>query len=257
VIENAAIEPEIIDLLLLVQRMGANVLVDVDRRIVIEGVERLHGTEHHIIEDRIETASYAAAAVATGGDIEVAGASQVHLMSFLNFLRRVGGQFAVTDHGMRFWSDGTKLKPRHLETDVHPGFMTDWQQPAVVLLTQAAGVSVVHETVYENRFGYTELLREMGARIELSNQCLGRRTCRFVDRDFPHSAVVSGPTPLLACDLAVPDLRAGFAYVLAGLLAHGTTRLHDVRYLERGYEDIPGKLAALGVPVRVLGGTTA
>jgi UDP-N-acetylglucosamine 1-carboxyvinyltransferase len=127
--------------------------------------------------------------------------------------------------------------------------MTDWQQPAVVLLTQADGMSVVHETVYENRFGYTEL-RRMGARIELSNQCLGRRTCRFVDRDFPHSAVVSGPTPLVGSDLTIPDPRAGFAYVLAGLLAQGMTRLHDVWYLERGYEDIPGKLGALGVEVR-------
>jgi UDP-N-acetylglucosamine 1-carboxyvinyltransferase len=250
VIENAAIEPEITDLLLLLQKMGAHVVIEVDRRIVIEGVDRLHGAEHHVIADRIEAASYAAAAVATGGDVEIVGAEQVHLMTFLNFLRRVGGQFAVTERGMRFWNDGAKLRSWHLETDVHPGFMTDWQQPAVVLLSQADGVSVVHETVYENRFGYTDLLRDMGARIELSNQCLGRRTCRFVDQDFPHSAVVSGPTPLAGTDLTIPDLRAGFAYVLAGLLAQGTTRLHDVWYLERGYEDIPGKLAALGVPVR-------
>ena len=252
VIENAAIEPEIIDLLLLLQKMGAHAVVEVDRRILIEGVDRLHGSTHHVIEDRIEIASYAAAAAATGGNIEVIGASQVHLMSFLNFLRRIGGQFTVTDRGMRFWSDSAKLRPWHLETDVHPGFMTDWQQPAVVVLTQAEGVSVVHETVYENRFGYTEHLRTMGARIELSNQCLGRRTCRFVDQDFPHSAVISGPTSLLGSDLAIPDLRAGFAYVLAGLLAHGRTRLHNVWYLDRGYEDIPGKLGALGVDVTVL-----
>jgi UDP-N-acetylglucosamine 1-carboxyvinyltransferase len=152
---------------------------------------------------------------------------------------------------MRFWGHAAKLRPWHLETDVHPGFMTDWQQPAVVVLTQAEGVSVVHETVYENRFGYTEMLRAMGAQIELSNQCLGGRTCRFVDQDWPHSAVISGPTQLLATDLAIPDLRAGFAYVLAGLLAQGTTRLHNVWYLERGYEDIPGKLGDLGVAVKV------
>jgi UDP-N-acetylglucosamine 1-carboxyvinyltransferase len=251
VIENAAIEPEIIDLLLLLQKMGAHAVVEVDRRILIEGVDRLQGSVHHVIEDRIEIASYAAAAVATGGDIEVVGANQAHLMSFLNFMRRIGGQFTVTDRGMRFWGDYGKLQPRHLETDVHPGFMTDWQQPAVVVLTQAEGVSVVHETVYENRFGYTELLRTMGARIELSNQCLGQRTCRFVDQDFPHSAVVSGPSTLLGRDLAIPDLRAGFSYVLAGLLAQGRTRLHNVWYLERGYEDIPGKLGQLGISVQV------
>jgi UDP-N-acetylglucosamine 1-carboxyvinyltransferase len=252
VIENAAIEPEIIDLLLLLQKMGAHAVVEVDRRILIEGVDRLQGTVHHIIEDRIEIASYAAAAVATAGNIEVVGANQVHLMSFLNFIRRIGGQFTVTDRGMRFWGDTAKLRPWHLETDVHPGFMTDWQQPAVVVLTQAEGVSVVHETVYENRFGYTELLRTMGAQVELSNQCLGRRTCRFVDQDFPHSAVISGPTSLLGTDLAIPDLRAGFAYVLGGLLAQGRTRLHNVWYLDRGYEDIPGKLGQLGIAVKVL-----
>jgi UDP-N-acetylglucosamine 1-carboxyvinyltransferase len=110
-------------------------------------------------------------------------------------------------------------------------------------------MSVIHETVYENRFGYTETLVAMGADIELSSQCLGPRACRFADGDFPHSAVVSGPTPLAGGDLVIPDLRAGFAYVMAAICATGESRLHNTWYLERGYEDLPTKLSELGVSV--------
>ncbi|MBK7320884.1 MAG: UDP-N-acetylglucosamine 1-carboxyvinyltransferase [Candidatus Microthrix sp.] len=256
VIENAAMEPEVVDLVLFLQKMGANIAVDIDRRIMIQGVERLGGATHRVIEDRIEIASYAAAAVATGGDIEVIGAQQEHLLTFLNALRRVGGNFEVHDRGIRFWAEGP-LIAHHLETDVHPGFMTDWQQPFVVLLTQADGPSVVHETVYENRFGYTSTLARMGANISLTSQCLGSRTCRFANRDFSHSAVITGPTPLQPTDLVIPDLRAGFAYVLAALIAEGTSTLHDIGYLKRGYEDIPGKLGQMGVKVEELGGDDA
>ncbi len=132
--------------------------------------------------------------------------------------------------------------------------MTDWQQPLVVLLTQAEGPSVIHETVYENRFGYTEALAAMGADITLTSQCLGSRSCRFAARDFKHSAVVMGPTPLQAGALAIPDLRAGFAYVMAALLANGTSTIHNVHYIERGYADMPAKLRALGADVTLSAG---
>ena len=135
--------------------------------------------------------------------------------------------------------------------------MTDCHHPFVVLLTQADGPSVVHETVYENRFGYTSTLARMGANISLTSQCLGSRTCRFANRDFSHSAVITGPTPLQPTDLVIPDLRAGFAYVLAALIAEGTSTLHDIGYLKRGYEDIPGKLGQMGVKVEELGGDDA
>ncbi len=252
VIENAAIEPEIIDLILLLQKMGAVVSVEVDRRLIVEGVPELGGATHRVVDDRIEVASYAAAAVATGGEIEIVGANQEHLITFLNTLRHIGAEFETTERGMRFAAPAGKLLPRHIETAVHPGFMTDWQQPTVVLLTQVDGPSVIHETVYENRFGYTETLRTMGADIVLTNQCLGSNRCRFADRNFVHSAVVTGPTPLRATDLAIPDLRAGFAYVMAALLASGTSTIRNVHYLERGYEDIPGKLAGLGANVGVI-----
>ena len=250
VIEGAAMEPEVIDLILFLQQMGAQVAIDADRKIVIEGVDQLHGGTHRVIPDRIEAASYAAAAIATGGEVTIIGARQIDMLAYLNVLTRVGGRFSPTGEGLRFFRSGP-LTPWHIETDVHPGFMTDWQQPTVVLLTQADGASVIHETVYENRFGYTRALVSMGANIQLSSQCLGRRTCRFVDGDFPHSAVVQGPTPLTPCDLTIPDLRAGFAYVLAALIAEGRSRLHNIQYLERGYESIPDKLRALGVDVNV------
>ncbi len=252
VIENAAIEPEIIDLILLLQNMGALVSVEVDRRIIVEGVDELRGATHRVVDDRIEVASYAAAAVATGGEIEIVGARQEHLLTFLNTLRHIGALFETTERGMRFAAPAGKLSARHIETAVHPGFMTDWQQPTVVLLTQVDGPSVIHETVYENRFGYTETLRNMGADIVLTNQCLGSNRCRFSERNFVHSAVVTGPTPLSATDLAIPDLRAGFAYVMAALLATGTSTIRNVHYLKRGYEDIPAKLAALGARVNVV-----
>ncbi|MBX6391078.1 MAG: UDP-N-acetylglucosamine 1-carboxyvinyltransferase [Frankia sp.] len=251
VISNAAVEPEVIDLILFLQRMGALVDVEVDRTIVVQGVDRLHGADHTAIPDRIEVASFAAAAVATNGQVHVAGAQQEHVVTFLNHLRRLGGEFRVTDTGITFYRDRA-LTATHVQTDVHPGYMTDWQQPLVVLLTQAQGVSVVHETIYEDRFGYTRQLNEMGANIALSTSCLGGKACRFAARDFEHSAVVSGPTPLTAGDLEIPDLRAGFAYVMAALVAYGTSTITGTRFLERGYEDPVGKLRSIGALIETI-----
>jgi UDP-N-acetylglucosamine 1-carboxyvinyltransferase len=130
--------------------------------------------------------------------------------------------------------------------------MTDWQQPLVVLLTQANGASVIHETIYEDRFGYTRRLNAMGANIALSTLCLGGKGCRFAARDFEHSAVVSGPTPLAGGDLEIPDLRAGFAYVLAALVAEGSSTIGGTRFLERGYEDPVGKLQSVGALIETV-----
>ncbi|KPM57244.1 UDP-N-acetylglucosamine 1-carboxyvinyltransferase [Frankia sp. R43] len=245
VISNAAVEPEIIDLILFLQQMGALVDVEVDRTIVVQGVEALHGAHHAPIPDRIEVASFAAAAVATNGRVDVVGARQEHVATFLNHLRRLGGEFEVSQHGLTFYR-ARELTATHVQTDVHPGYMTDWQQPLTVLLTQAKGASVIHETIYEDRFGYTRQLNEMGADIALSTSCLGGKACRFASRDFEHSAVVSGPTPLRAADLEIPDLRAGFAYVMAALVAEGSSLIRGTRFLERGYEDPVGKLRSIG-----------
>jgi UDP-N-acetylglucosamine 1-carboxyvinyltransferase len=250
VIKNAAVEPEIIDLILLLQKMGALITVEVDRSIVVEGVPRLRGARHRIIGDRIEVASFAAAAVATDGDVLIEGAEQSTITTFLNALRRVGGEFEVVPDGVRFFRGGD-LRSTTVETDVHPGFATDWQQPFVVLLTQARGLSVVHETVHERRFGYTAELRAMGATIEVYTACLGGRPCRYRYGDHPHSCLVQGPTPLRGTTMQIPDLRAGFSYLLAATVASGTSVIDGAHYVERGYADIPGKITQLGGRIAV------
>src|SRR3954465_2482204 len=179
VIQNAAVEPEIIDTILFLQKMGALIRVDVDRRIIIEGVRRLSGATHHTVTDRVEVASFAAATVACGGRSKIWHAQQEHIIAFLNDLRKVGGGFEVERDAITFFRQAERLRATHIETDVHPGFVTDFQQPFVVLLTQSEGVSVIHETVYENRFGYTRTLQEMGASIDLASACLGSKPCRF------------------------------------------------------------------------------
>jgi len=243
---NAAIEPEILDLIAVLQKMGAIISVDTDRVIRIEGVDRLSGYRHTALADRIEAASWASAALATGGDIMVRGATQPEMTTFLNTFRKVGGEFEIDDVGIRFFHPGGELRSIVLETDVHPGFMTDWQQPLVVALTQATGLSIVHETVYENRFGFTDALRRMGATIQVYRECLGGHPCRFGQRNFFHSAVVSGPTPLRAADVEVPDLRGGFSHLIAALTATGTSTVRGIALIDRGYEHFTDKLGALG-----------
>lgn len=243
---GAAVEPEIMDLIAVLQKMGAIISVDTDRVIRIEGVSKMQGFDHRALFDRNEAASWAAAALATGGDIFVGGASQSEMMTFLNVFRKVGGAFDIADDGIRFYHPGGDLHPVVIETDVHPGFMTDWQQPLVVALTQAKGLSIVHETVYENRFGFTDALNTMGSQIQIYRECLGGHPCRFGRRNFNHSAVISGPTKLKGADIVVPDLRGGFSHVVAALAAEGISRVSNIQLISRGYENFLGKLTSLG-----------
>lgn len=248
---NAAVEPEIMDLVKFLQKMGAIIEISTDRKITIEGVQKLHGASHYIIPDRNQAASFACAGLASKGDVFVENAVQDDLLTFLNTIRRIGGKFEVKENGIRFYYDG-QFKSIALETNVHPGFMTDWQQPFVILLTQAKGISIVHETVYEKRFGYVSELNKMGADIELYNTCLGGMHCRFANSEYYHSAVVKGPTELHAAEIMIPDLRAGFSYLIAGVIAKGESTVNGAVYIDRGYEDIDVKLRELGaVIVRV------
>ncbi|MBE8527036.1 UDP-N-acetylglucosamine 1-carboxyvinyltransferase [Rothia kristinae] len=245
-LRNAATEPEIMDLIAILQKMGAIITVQTDRVIHIEGVPELSGYNHKALPDRIEAASWGSAALATGGDIFVRGARQGDMMAYLNTFRKLGGGLDITDEGIRFFHPGGKLNPLIVETNVHPGFMTDWQQPLVVALTQADGVSIVHETVYENRFGFTTALNRMGASIQLHRECLGSVPCRFGQRNFLHSAVISGPTPLHGADINIPDLRGGFSHLIAALAAEGDSKVTGVELINRGYERFVDKLQALG-----------
>lgn len=249
VIKNAAIEPEIVELILFLQKLGANITMDVDRTIRIQGTRRFYEVEHTVIPDRLESASWAMAAICSKGRVFVEGAQHLNMITFLNKIREVGGNFDIKSNGIEFFYDGPLQGGIHIETDVHPGFATDWQQPFVVLLTQATGSSVVHETVYENRFGYADTLNEMGADITLFRQCLGGKTCRFASQSFCHSIIVKGPTPLVGKEIAIPDLRAGFAYVMAAAVAEGESVLSGLQFLDRGYEGLVNKLGSIGADV--------
>lgn len=252
VIKNAAMESEVIDLILFLQKMGVSIQADANRTIYVKETHQFHDVEHYVIPDRIVGASLGMAAIATKGRIFVRDAKQEHMITFLNKLREIGGAFRVYDQGIEFYYHRPLEGNLHVETAVHPGFMTDWQQPFVVLLTQSEGTSVVHETVYENRFGYTATLGEMGADIQPFSECLGGHPCRFAMRNYPHSIVVKGLTPLIGQEITIPDLRAGFAYLMAALIADGESTLYNIHYLERGYEEIAEKLTLLGAKIQVV-----
>ncbi len=250
VIHNAAIEPEIIEIVMMLQKMGAIIEFGAGRHIEIVGVEKLHGCEHTVVADRMEAASFASMALATRGEIFCEGAVHRDMVTFLNAVRLIGGDYEVRENGILF-KGAAKYKGIQIETDTHPGFMTDWQQPFLVAMTQAEGTSVIHETVYEERFGYTDVLKEMGADITLFDTCLGEVACRFKDHNHKHSAIIKGPTPLRAATIELLDIRAGLACIIAALVAEGTSTLSGFEHLERGYEDLYGKLKAIGADVSV------
>lgn len=248
-IKNAAMECEIIDLILFLQKLGVHIHVDVNRTIHIRETKKFYEVDHTVITDRIESASLGIAAISTKGRIFVEGAKQEHLLTFLNKLREIGGGFRAYDHGIEFFYNGPLKGGVHIETDVHPGFMTDWQQPFVALLTQVDGCSVIHETVYENRFGYTKILKEMGADIDVFTQCLGPRPCRFAEENHLHSIVIKGPRKLKGKNIVIPDLRAGFSYIVAALVSKEECVLSNIHYLDRGYEALEHKLSSLGANI--------
>ncbi len=246
-LENAAVEPEVLELIMFLQKMGAVIQLGANRIIEIEGVKKLHGASHRIPADRNEIISFAIAAIATAGDVFVEDAHQEHLVTFLNVVRKIGGEFEVAADGIRFWRHGT-LRPLDVSTDTHPGFMTDWQQPTLTLLTQAPGTSHVHETIYEDRFGYTKDLNRMGASIVVQDVC-DIAHCRFAGKHAMHYATVVGPTPLRAAELVIPDIRAGMAHVVAALIATGTSTLTGIEHLDRGYVHLERRLAQLGANI--------
>ena len=248
-LRNAAVEPEILDLVLFLQKMGAVVDCPGERTFVVEGVGRLSGASHTVMPDRLVAASLGAAAIASGGDVFVRGARHCDLVTFLNTLRRVGAAFEAADDGIRFRRNGA-LRPIALQTAVHPGFMTDWQPPLAILLLQAEGMSVIHETVFEDRFVYVDQLKKMGADVELYDTCLGNGDCRFRASAHRHSVVIRGPTRLRGACLDIPDLRAGFCHLIAAVVADGESRLRGVEQLDRGYERIDQLLAGLGADIR-------
>lgn len=245
IIRNAAIEPEVLDLVQMLQTMGALIELGTNRTFYIDGVKELHGAQYTIMPDRNEAVSFAALALATNGEVFIQGARQEHLMNWLTTVRRLGGQFEVQPEGIRFRRKGP-LRAIQVETDTHPGFMTDWQQPLATVLTQAEGISRMHETVYEERFGYTHALAEMGATIRTSSDCFGSLPCRWWAGSFQHSCEIVGATPLHAATLQIPDIRAGMAHIVAACVAEGTSTLQGIEHLDRGYFNLAERLQGIG-----------
>ncbi len=252
VLRNAATEPEVIELALFLQRMGARIELSPGRRFVIEGIDRLRCAETTLEGDRSEAFSYLVAGLVTGGNVRVHGCAQDRLVTAITTLNRMGAEFEITDDFILATAPNG-LRPAAVHTDTHPGFMTDWQTPLVVLFTRADGMSVLHETVYEDRFVYVPALKQMGAEIELFTTCLGGPTCRFNDANALHSAVVKGVTALRGADVIVPDVRAGFSSVIAAAIADGPSTLGNIRHLERGYHRPAEQFRELGLQLEVRG----
>ncbi len=252
VLRNAATEPEVIELALFLQRMGARIELSPGRKFTIDGVESLKGAETTLAGDRNEAFSYLVAGMATGGEVRVHGCAQDRLVTAITTLHRMGAHFDITDDYIRA-SAPEGLRPAAVQTDTHPGFMTDWQTPLVVLFTQADGMSVLHETVYEDRLVYVPALQQMGAEIELFTTCLGGESCRFHDTNAFHSAIVKGVSPLQGAEVEVPDVRAGFSSVIAAAIAEGPSVISGIHHLERGYNHPRATFADLGLAIDVVG----
>ena len=235
VIENAAREPEIIDVATLLNNMGARVRGAGTEVITIDGVESLHGTRHQVIPDRIEAGSYIAMAAAIGKGVKVKNVLYEHLESFIAKLEAMGVRMTVEEDAI-FVEEQGDLKPVDIKTSPYPGFATDLQQPMTPLLLKASGRGKIIDTIYEKRVNHVPELARMGADI----QVLGGQI------------VYNGPTQLSGAPVKASDLRAGAALVTAGLMADGQTEITNIEFILRGYSNIIEKLSDLGADIRLI-----
>lgn len=233
VIENAAKEPEIIDVANLLTKMGARIRGVGTDSITIEGVEELHGTFHEIIPDRIEAGTFLVIAAAAGEKVVVQNIIPQHLEALISKLKEMGVHMDVIGDSIVVYGDHKKLNAVNVKTQIYPGFATDLQQPLTTLLTQAEGISRVKETIYIERFKHCEQLNKMGANIELGEA----------------SSTIHGATPLHGARVQATDLRCGAALVVAGLMAEGITEITNVYHIDRGYDNIDHKLITLGAHI--------
>jgi UDP-N-acetylglucosamine 1-carboxyvinyltransferase len=254
-LENSAAEPEIDELINLLNQMGAKILRTQERTIVIEGVEKLNGTEFTIGPDRNEIVTLAIAAIVTRGDILIKGAQSVDLSPFVQRLELAGGGVEQRKDGIRFFYKG-ELNSVDVTTSTYPGFMTDWQGPWAILMTQAKGEAIIHETVYENRFGYVDQLKKMGANITLFNPEVKNPeevyNFNMADNNpsYFHAIKIKDYTPLHNAVVEVSDLRAGATLVLAALCATGESVIFGIEHMDRGYEKLEERLGLLGADIK-------
>ncbi len=234
VIENAAREPHIVDLANFLNSMGADVRGAGTEVIKIRGVKQMHGCSYSIIPDQIEAGTYMVAAAAAGGDVVVNNVIPKHLESITNRLEACGITVIENDESVRIISDGKHPKACRVKTSPHPGFPTDMQPQFVALLTKCDGTSTVIEDVWDNRFKYIDQLRRMGANIMVNGD----------------TALITGVDTLQAAPVEADDLRAGAAMIIAGLTAKGETHVENIKYIDRGYENVVEKLTGIGADIK-------
>ena len=235
VIENAAREPEIIDVVTLLNNMGAHIRGAGTDIIIIDGVPHLHGTRHQVIPDRIEAGTYIALAAAIGEGIQINNVLYEHLESYIAKLEEMGVRMTISEDSI-FVEKQTGLKAIQIKTSPYPGFATDLQQPITPLLLTAAGRGRIVDTIYEKRVNHVPELAKMGATILTLNDHI----------------IYEGPNQLTGSSVKATDLRAGAALVIAGLMASGTTEITNVEYILRGYSDIIHKLTQLGADIQLI-----
>lgn len=257
ILQNAAIEPEIDDLISFLNKMGARISRPAKRVIKIEGVEQMGGAIHKLLPDRNEAVSYACAALATQGDVIIENARAKHLRAFLHMLSAAGAGYEVGDYGIRFYYKGP-LQATDVTTQIEPGFMTDWQPLWATLMTQAKGISTIHETIMADRFQYVEDLVSMGASISRFQPVVKHPETVYnfnVSDDRPdaqHAIAITGPTPLKASTCSVKDLRHGATLILAAMSAQGTSTITGIEQVERGYEELANRLRSMGAKITVI-----
>ena len=232
IIENAAKEPHVVDIANFLNSMGANIKGAGTDVIRIRGVEKLHGTDYTIIPDQIEAGTFMVAAAATHGDVTIKNVIPKHLESISAKLEEMGCQIHESDDAVRVVAT-KRLTATHVKTLPYPGFPTDMQPQITVALAMASGISIVTESIFENRFKYVDELTRMGASIKVEGS----------------SAIVTGVERMTGADMSAPDLRAGAALVIAGLVAEGFSTLDNIKFIERGYEDFEIKLRSLGANI--------
>ncbi len=232
IIENAAKEPEIIDVATLLSSMGAKIKGAGTDVIRIDGVDSLHGCRHSIIPDRIEAGTYMILAAAMGNGVTIDNVIPLHLESLIAKLREMGIHIEESDDSV-FVKRDRELNGVDVKTLVYPGFATDLQQPFTALLTSTEGTSIVTDTIYSSRFKHIDELRRMGANVKVEGR----------------SAIINGPTPLEGAKVKATDLRAGASLVVAGLMAKGITEISNIEHIDRGYENLVKKLQGLGAKV--------
>ncbi len=254
-IENAASEPEVDDLIAFLNKMGAKIKRTESSIIEIEGVSSLKGTVYEVMPDRNEAVTFSCMALGTKGDIEIEGVNHRHLEAFKKEVGNAGGGWEEKEKNLRVYFDQI-LKPTNVTTTPYPGFMTDWQSLWVALMTQAQGISTVCETIFENRFGYIPNLQKMGADIEtFFPEVSDPETFYNFDwnektRSLPHGVRINGSTPFHGGKMEVQDIRAGATLVFAALMAKGISEIFGIEHIERGYEDLAGRLERLGARIR-------